>query len=303
MRDALRKQLRCHLLHFLVCHIDRQSALVCDAQPPECCPSEIVKVRNVRPVCLRQCDLQIAQPRFYVLVLVVKFRVHLHAAPVGLLKVPVHRLLRDPAGLEIFVHHFLNGRLQDLLPCRKRHRERLLYGRRRLPAHPAQIVLRLLRNAVQRESGRPTLLLRILRHRIADIRIIPVKRSDIVRCTLDLILAERDICVCATSPASRVVCKDNSVIPRLFECIRQNFLCPHRKRVCLACPFFNDMVLRIEYTLKLRCSIKGAAAFSRMVFLPFRQKVDEIPFCILEFLLVFLVERGVLLSDCIVFRR
>ena len=152
MRDARRKQLRRHLLHFLVCHIDRQSALVCDAQPPECCPSEIVKVRNVRPVCLRQCDLQIAQPRFYVLVLVVKFRVHLHAAPVGLLKVPVYRLLRDPAGLEIFVHHFLNGRLQDLLPCRKRHRKRLLDGRRRLPAHPAQIVLRLLRNAVHRQT-------------------------------------------------------------------------------------------------------------------------------------------------------
>ena len=169
MRDALREQLRGHLLHFLVCHIDRQSALVCDAQPPECCPSEIVKVRNVRPVCLRQCDLQIAQPRFYVLVLVVKFRVHLHAAAVGLLKVPVYRLLRDPAGLEIFVHHFLNGRLQDLLPCRKRHRKRLLDGRRRLPAHPAQIVLRLLWNAVQRESGRPTPLLRILRHRIAEL--------------------------------------------------------------------------------------------------------------------------------------
>ena len=151
MRHACREQLRGHLLHFLVCHIDRQSALVCDAQPPRSSPSEIVKVRNVRPVCLRQRDFQIAQPRFYVLVLVVKLRVHLHAAPVGFLKVPVYRLLRDPAGLEIFVHHFLNGRLQDLLPCRKRHRERLLDGRRRLPAHPAQIVLRLLRNAVHRQ--------------------------------------------------------------------------------------------------------------------------------------------------------
>ena len=155
MRDARREQLRRHLLHFLVCHIDRQSALVCDAQPPRSRPSEIVKVRNVRPVRLRQRDFQIAQPRFYVLVLVVKLRVHLHAAPVGLLKVSVYRLLRDPAGLEIFVHHFLNGGLEHLLTCRKRHRERLLDGRRRLPAHPAQIVLRLLRNAVQRESRRP----------------------------------------------------------------------------------------------------------------------------------------------------
>ena len=152
MRDACREQLRRHLPHFLVRHIHRQPALVRDAQPPERRPAEIVKVRNIRPVRLRQCDLQIAQPRLHVLVLVIKFRIQLHAARIRLVKRLVDRLLRDAPGLKILVHHLLDRGLQDLLPRRKRHRKRLLDCRRRLPAHPAQIVLRLLRDAVQRQT-------------------------------------------------------------------------------------------------------------------------------------------------------
>ena len=152
MRDACREQLRRHLPHLLVRHIHRKTALVCNAQPPERRPAEVAKVRDVRPVRLRQCDLQITQPRLHVLVLVIKFRVQLHAARIRLVKGLVDRLLRDPAGLKILVHHLLDGRLQDLLPRRKRHRKRLLDRRRRLPAHPAQIVLRLLRDAVHRQA-------------------------------------------------------------------------------------------------------------------------------------------------------
>ena len=186
---------------------------------------------------------------------------------VCLVKRRLQRLVPDASVCQVLVDHIPQSRLQRPL-----HRLRL---RRKLPRQLLRRLLHLphedlprgLRNRVQ---AQPLRLRRILRHRIPNIRIIPVERSNVVRCTLDLILAERNICVCTAPPASRVVRKDNSVIPRLFECIRQNFLCPHRKHVCLACPFFNDSVLRIEYTLKLRRSIKGAAAFSWMVFLPFR---------------------------------
>ena len=186
--------------------------------------------------------------------MVVKLRVHLHAAPVGLLKVPVYRLLRDPAGLEIFVHHFLNGRLQDLLPCRKRHRKRLLDGRRCLPAHPAQIVLRLLRNAVHRQTfiHRRRLFCRFLR---CQPRVL-LRNPALTLCRSLFhrsLLLNGDLCKLALCPHLR------NDLPQLFQKIvvgvltevfrvrAFHLLC---QRLCLADPLINagdahDLLRRI----------------------------------------------------------
>ena len=192
-----------------------------------------------------------------------RFRALVVNQPLGRLVNQPHHAVRPfshgPVGLlqnPLQLHHIPLGiGAPDELPRRRFHAapgvhravrdlplqlHQLLEVTNRLP----QLRILLLQNLVHLHRIRVTV-------GVANIRILPVKGSDVVRCGLHLFRVQCDICVCTPSKAALVLLDDYAVITVCFQVFCNRLLAAGLDLPGLHFPFINNVILSAEQLVKL----------------------------------------------------